>query len=216
VTNHDDELAPYEIASDQGIPVELPSGAVHFVITDGEARYLQDKIERYLKDNHFINISDIQDIDKMVVFELMIHRWTLWLSKGRDYFDEDINVKQYADRVSSYSTEVRQLKKSLGVDKATRDRTKGDDSIPALWANLLRRGKEFGVMRNEQFVATITAFQRLKALLQFHDNADEIERRENHCEVDDIMQILREEVRKFDALDEQFRHERQTLWIRQQ
>lgn len=194
----------------------LPSGAVYYVLTSGESAYLSDRILRYQADNHFINVSDIQDIDKMIVFELLIHRWTLWLSKGRDYYDEDINIKQFAEMVNSYSTEVRQLKKALGVDKVTRDRTRGDDSLPAFWAHLQRRAKEFGVMRNEQLVATITAFQRLKALLQFHDNADEIERRENHCEIDDLVQLLREEIARFDQIDETFRHEKQSLWVRRQ
>lgn len=210
------DVRPYEIQSDGGIPVQLPSGALYFVITDEEERYLTDRISRYLTDNHFVNVSDVQDIDKMITFELLIFRWTLWISKGRDYFDEDINVKQFAEMVKEYSTEVRQLKKSLGVDKTTRDRTRGDDSIAALWENLQRRAAEFGYKRNEELVAVITAFQRVKAMITFHDNCDELERKENACELTDVLSVLREEIRKFDAIDESFKFEKQTLWVRQQ
>jgi hypothetical protein len=210
------DARPYEFQADDGIPVALPSGAEYSVLTDGEAHYLNDKIARYLNDNHFVNVSDMQDIDRMIVFELLIHRWTLWLSRGRDYFDEDINVKQYADMVNSYSTEVRQLKRALGVDKNTRDRMRGDDSIPALWENLLRRGKEFGYARNQQYVQTLTSFQRLKAMVIFHDNCDPVERKENSCETADVLEVLRQEIAKFDAVDEKFRHEQQSLWIRNQ
>jgi hypothetical protein len=211
-----DDIAPYEIQSDDGIPVPLPSGAVYYVLTDGEENYLRDRIQRYLSDNHFVNVSDVQDIDKMIVFELLIHRWTMWLSRGRDYYNDDINIKQYAEMVNSYSTEVRQLKKALGVDKATRDRTRGDDSIAAHWDNLTRRAKEFGYMRNEQFAQTITSFQRIKAMLQFHRNCDATERKENHCEMEDVIDVIEEEIFKFDAIDEKFRFERQALWVRQQ
>lgn len=206
---------PYEVTSDGDIPVTLPSGATFQVQTAKESDYLQDLIKRYLTDNHFVNVSDIQDIDRMLVFELMIHRWSLWVSQARDYWNNDINAKTYSDMINDASREVRQLKKSLGVDKSTRDKTRGDDSIAALWANLLQRAKEFGYLRNEQMVQTITSFQRLKAILTFYDNADEIERKENACEMHDVLQVLRDELVKFDQLDEKFRHTQQKLWVRQ-
>lgn len=210
------DLRPFEIQTENGIPVQLPSGATYSVMTDSEKDYLEDKIVRYLSQNHFVNVSDLQDIDRMIVFELLIHRWTLWLSRGRDYFDEDINFKVYADQANAFSTEVRQLKKQLGVDKHTRDRTRGDDSIPALWDNLRRRAQEFGYNRNEQFYQTLTAFQRIKAIVTFHDNADTIERKENACEAEDVLDVLRDEITKFDAIDEKFRFQTQTTWVRQQ
>jgi hypothetical protein len=211
-----DDIRSYEIQAGGGIPVALPSGATYFVITDEEQRYLTERIQRYLSDNHFVNVSDVQDIDKMIVFELLIHRWTLWISRGRDYFDEDISVKQYAEMVKEYSTEVRQLKKALGVDKSTRDRTRGDDSIASLWENLRRRAAEFGYKRNEEYVQAITSFQRLKAMVTFHDKCDDVERKENACEIADVMEVLRDEIRKFDEIDERFKFEKQTLWVRSQ
>lgn len=209
------DIKPYEIQSDDGIPVGLPSGATFSVMTSEEKDYLEDKIKRYLSENRFVNISDYQDIDKMIVFELLIHRWTLWVSRGRDYFDEDIPFKVYADMCNSFSTEVRLLKKSLGIDKMSRDRSRGDDSIPALWDNLLRRAKEFSYARNEQAVQVLTSFQRLKAVLTFSDNCDAVERKENHCELEDVISVLREEIAKFDAIDESFRHSVQSTWIRE-
>lgn len=210
------DIQPYEVVADDGIPVEMPSGAIAYVMTGDEEDYLLDRITRYMSDNHFINVSDVQDIDKMLYFELFIHRWSLWMSKGRDYWGVDVNVRQLSEMVKDYSTEVRQLKKALGVDKTTRDRTRGDDSVAALWTNVLQRANEFGVMRNDQFVAVITSFQRLKAILTFHDNADEIERKENACETDDVIAVLRDEIHKFDAIDEEFRHTKQRLWVRRQ
>ena len=212
----DPDLRTYEIQAGEGIPVQLPSGATYYVLTDDEQRYLHDRIQRYLTDNHFVNVSDVQDIDKMITFELLIHRWTLWLSKGRDYYDEDINIKQYSEMVHGYSTEVRQIKKALGVDKNTRDRTRGDDSLAALWDNLKRRALEFGYKRNEEVDHVITSFQRLKAMLTFHDKCDDIERKENACEMKDVVEVLRDEIRKFDLIDEKFKVEKQVLWIRSQ
>ena len=114
------------------------------------------------------------------------------------------------------STEVRQLKKSLGLDKATRDRTRGDDSIAAFWDNLQRRAREFGYKRNEEAVQAITSMQRIKAMLQFHRNCDLTERKENHCEIEDVLEVIDEEVHLYDQIDEKFRFDVQTYWVRQQ
>lgn len=165
-----DDALPYEIQADEGIAVTLPSGATYYVHTDGEEHYLRDKITRYLSDNHFVNISDMQEIDRMITFELLIHRWSMWLARGKDYWNESINTKQFSDMVQDYSREVRQLKKALGVDKTSRDKTRGDDSIAALWDNLLRRAREFGYMRNEQMTQVITSFHRIKAMITLHKN----------------------------------------------
>lgn len=209
-------MTTFEDLAEDGIPVELPSGATYYTITHAEAEYLRDRISRYLSDNHFINVSDIQEIDRLITLETLVHRWTMWISKGRNYYDEDINVKLHSDMVGDASREIRQMKKALGLDKPSRDKVRGDDSVAALWDHLLRRAREFGYMRNEQYVQVITSFQRIKALVTFHDNCDEIERKENACEVDDILQALREELTKFDQIDEAFRHTAQTLWIRNQ
>lgn len=209
-------MTSFADVSEAGIPVELPSGATYYTITHAEAEYLRDRIHRYMSDNHFINVSDIQEIDRLITLETLSHRWTMWISKGRNYYDEDINIKQHSDMVQDASREIRQMKKALGLDKPSRDKVRGDDSVAALWDHLLRRAREFGYMRNEQLIATITAFQRIKALIQFHDNCDEIERKENACELEDIFEVLREEIAKFDKVDEDFRHQKQTLWIRNQ
>lgn len=209
-------MTTFQDLSEEGIPVELPSGATHYTITHAEAEYLRDLAERYLSDNHFMNIADLKEIDRLITLETLAHRWSMWISKGRNYYDEDINVKVHSDMIQDASREIRQMKKALGLDKPSRDKVRGDDSVAALWDHLLRRAREFGYMRNEQLIAVVTAFQRLKALVIFYDNCDALERKENACELEDVFEVLREEIANFDSVDERFRHEKQTLWIRQQ
>lgn len=206
----------FDVTAEEGIPVGLPSGAMFWVLTQDEAEYLKERVARYLKDNHFVNVSDFQDIDKMVVFELFLHRWTLWLSKGRDYYDEEINSKQLADTVSSYSTELRLLKKNLGIDKPTRDRQRGDDSIPAYLDALRQRALEFGYHRNNQVAQVMEAFQRLSAMLTYHDNSTDDERLEFSVTIEDCFDVLRQEVSRWNAMDKEFRETKQSYWIRKQ
>jgi len=206
----------FEVGVEDGIPVQLPSGAMFRVLTQDEADYLKERVERYLADNHFVNVSDFQDIDKMVTFELFVHRWSLWLSKGMDYYGEEINADRLASTIASYSTELRLLKKNLGIDKPARDRSRGDDSVPAYLDALRQRAKEFGYHRNAQAAHVMEAFQRISALLTYHDNCTEEERLEFAVTQDDVFQVIRDEIAAWNALDEDFRKTKQTYWIRKQ
>ena len=206
----------FEIEAEEGQPVALPSGATFYVQTDSEKEYVEERVEKYLSHNHFTNISDFQDIDKMVTFELFMHRWSLWLSKGMDYFGNAVDEKSLARQINEFATEMRQLKKNIGIDKVSRDRQRGDDSVAAYLDKLKQRAKEFGITRNQQASKSIELFQELKALITFHDNADEIERAENHVKVDDILDWIRETaIPEFDKIDSEFRKTQQKMWIRE-
>lgn len=209
------DLSSFEISSPEGFSVGLPSGAEFLVLTSDEAAYIKDRVSRYLSENAFTNVSDLQDIDRMVTFELLVHRWSLWISKGVDYFNEEINERQLSERVKDFSSEIRQIKKTLGVDKVARDRTRGDDSIVNYLAQLKVRAREFGYMRNEQFNKTLELFHELKALITYHNNCDEAERLEGQVTQEDVFAWIQETaIPEFDAIDASFRDESQRFWIR--
>ncbi len=210
-------MPPFDITTTSGFSVILPSGAEFLVLTTDEVNYVKDRVTRYLTDNRFSNVSDLQDIDRMVMFELFVHRWSLWISKGVDYFNDEINERQLSDRVKEFSSEIRQLKKTLGVDKVARDKVRGDDSVSAYLAQLRSRAKEFGIMRDDQFNKAIELFHELKAKIEYHDNCDEHEKLEGQVTQDNIFQWIREEaIPKFQEIDDDFRETKQKMWIRRQ
>ena len=205
-----------EATNEGGIPVTLPSGGTYHVLTNTEKKFFEDKVKRYADEFHFTNVSDLSEVDRIVVGELIHHRWSIWVSKGRDYFDEEVSTTTFSRNMNDISHEVRQLKKNLGMDKVTRDKVSGDDSVPAYWDNLLKRAKEFGYMRNEQAVQAITSMMRIDALVTLYHNTDEQEKREFHAEWDDILKLISEELEKFHQIDTDFRQNVQRYWIRQQ
>lgn len=209
-------VTDYDVTVDEGIPVRLYSGAMFYVLSQAEADYLDERIKLYSSQNHFTNISDIQDVDKMVIFELFIHRWSLWLSKGVDYWNEQVAQRELSERLTNASRELRQVKAALGIDKKTRDRTHGDDSVPAYLDALKMRAREFGVMRNQQFDHVITAFQRISAFIGVYDRSDDQEAKEFGFTQEDLIQVIRDEVKAFEAIDAEFRKTKQQLWVRKQ
>lgn len=206
------------VAADQDgmVSVQLPSGAV-FPVHDEEYLYFTERVELYLTQNHFVNISDLQDVDRMVILELMVYRWGNWLSRQKDWWGDSIDENDTQRKLREFSTELRQLKRLLGIDKNSRDKLKGDDSVSAYISNLKMRAMEFGVMRERQLDKALELFQQMKALLTLHDNCDEIERRENHCTPEDVFEWLREvAILEYDEVDAYFRSHQQKLWIRNQ
>jgi hypothetical protein len=196
--------------------VALPSGAT-FPVHSEEVNYFVERADLYLKQNHFPNISDLQDVDRMLILELMVYRWGTWLSRQRDWWDEPIDPNETQKALKEYSTELRQLKKLLGIDKGARDKQRGEDSVSAYISNLLIRAKEFGVMRERQLDAALELFMDLRKLVTLHDNCDEQERRENHVTQDDVFDWIRTiAIPEFLAVDEYFRSHQQKTWVRSQ
>lgn len=194
------------------IEVTTPSRASFYVLTESERDYYHDMAGRYLNDNKFGNISDLQDLDRVLMMELMIYRWGRWISSECDYWGQEIDPERLNKGIKEFSTEVRQLKKAVGIDKPSRDRDKGE-SFATYVEDLRRRAKEFGVLRNEQAVAAITLFQELIALVQWHDNCTDEEKRENDIEAHDIIEWVRQVKPEFTEIDRKFRESSQKYWI---
>lgn len=199
------------------IEVTLPSGTSHPVLNHYEAEYLTERVARYHEDNALTNISDLQDLDRMLAMELFVHRWSIWVSQRSDYDGRAIDEAFYQRQVNAYSTELRQLKKLLGLDKPARDRTKGEGSVAHYWSQLGVRAKAFGVMRNRQLDRALILTNQLIGLVTFHKNATEAEREEFHVTAEDIVEWIDSVYRpEYSEIDEHFRHHEQTFWVRSQ
>jgi hypothetical protein len=200
------------------IEVVAPSGAIFPVLNEDERAYFEDVSARYLADNHFNNITDLQDLDRIINMELLCYRWNIWLSREMDYEGQGIDQEKILKFVNDFSKEIRLIKKQLGIDKSSRDKDKGE-SIAKYIDNLRIRAKEFGVYRNEQSVKAITLFKELQSLVILNKNCTPEERRENRdirAEVDDIFDwLINVAIPEMEEIELAFR-ENQKMWVRDQ
>lgn len=117
--------------------------------------------------------------------------------------------------ITGNSVETRLLKLSLGIDKATRDKDKGE-SLADYVQNLLDRAKQFGYHRNEQYELVVTKFHELRSMILTFDRCDEEERAQLDLSYESIFQWLREKVIKdFDEHAAAFRKQ-QSIWVKKQ
>jgi hypothetical protein len=197
------------------VPVaEGPTGAKFTVLTEAEKEYYESSAARYQKDNIFTNISDLRELERILGLETMVYRWTQWSMEEKDYFGDPVNVGDLQKQVKDYSGEIRLIKKSLGIDKATREKDHGE-TVAEYIANLRRRALEFGFMRNEQSIKAITLWQELVGVVTFHLNSNADERNEFHANESDVIKWVVDHIAEFEAIDRAFRQTSQSLWIRE-
>lgn len=199
-------------------PVFLPSGAP-FSVHKNEEEYFIDRVRKYQEDLAFSNVSDLQDLDRVLIGELLCWRWGQWIMAQKNYWAEAVDESALQKQIKETSHELRMVKGTLGMDKVSRDRASGQDSVAHYLEQLPIRAKAFGYMRNDQFNRALEIFNQLRSLVTFHDGCDEDERRERHIQVDDILNWLREQAfPEYDEIDRKFRQEGndpQKGWIRE-
>jgi hypothetical protein len=207
-----DELA-LTVAAIEPPTVLSPSGAEIKLLSDGEKEFYEQIAARYLEDNILSNISDLQELDRILVMEAMIYRWSQWLLEEKDYFGEPVSVADLQKNISDYSKEIRLVKKALGIDKATREKEHGE-TVADYIHNLKLRAQEFGVVRNQQAYAAITLWQELVGIITFHLNSSPDERNEFKANERDVIEWIISKLPEFNKIDEEFRESSQKIWIR--
>lgn len=195
-------------------PVMLPSGGT-FWVYQREVQYFQERSKKYQKDHKFTNTGDLATLDQILMLELLAWRWLNWTSQQKDYWGDAINESGYARSIKDVSAELRQLKGSLGIDKVTRDKQRGEDSVSTYLQNLRIRAKEFGITRETQLDKALELFNQLKALLTLHDNCTPDERIEMACTDPEVLDWIRSiAIPEYDAIDAHFRENSQRMWVR--
>lgn len=201
---------PYGV---QLFPVKSPSGAIFHVQTLEESDWYDHRRDQYLAHNHFVNISDLEDMDRLLMFELMVYRWSLWATQGFDYLYARVEENALKNNIREYSVEIRQIKAALGIDKVNRDKDKGENFGEYL-RNFLIRAKEFGYHRNKQYAFAVTSFWKLHAIVRVYKRTDEQERVELGLTPEKIIEIIDEEMLKpFDKIEQDYR-KNQAIWVR--
>jgi hypothetical protein len=209
--DNEDELHDEDMAN-----IVLPSGA-RFAVHTSEIDYTVERCRRYQSDNSFQNISDMQDLDRLIMAELIVYRYSRWISLQKDYWGDAIDERTLNTSMKSLAQEIRLIKQSLSLDKKTRDLQRGEDSTSAYLAALRERAKAFGYTREKQLDKALELFNEIKARVTFWENTDEIEQVEQETRAVDVIKWLQEEaIPEYDAIDAHFRENEQKYWISKQ
>lgn len=188
-----------------GQQVLLPSGATLDVLTDDEADYVTSIAASYQEQFMFESISDIQELDRLVAMELQCHRYHQWVSRGKKYDDKPIDDQQLNRAIRDHSTEIRLIKKTLGIDRVSREKERGLGSVHQFIHELLTYAREFGLHRVEQLDLGLELINQVISLAILWDNCTPEERSDMGYTAEEILRWILETAKpEYEALDAYF------------
>lgn len=196
--------------------VKLVSGKIAQVQTEAEADWFEATRDAYLEQLRFTEKTDLIDLDRLLIHELMIFRWTQWSMSGTDYDGDMVDEKRVTTDIKAYSDQINKIKESMGLNKKARDAAANEGDFSQWIADLKMRAKVFGVHREKQLTKALTLVQELSAIVGVYDRSDAEERQRVGFEsADDILKWVRETLLpEFHAIDQYFQEHEQRYWIR--
>jgi hypothetical protein len=196
--------------------VELCSGEKLPVMTEVEQRWFVDTKTKYLSQNKFTDVTDLQDMDRLLGLELMMFRWTQFLSAGVDYHRNIIDDELVRKQIKEQSDAITKLKTSLGLDKKAREAALNEGNFHTWFMDVKRRAKIFGIHRENQLNVALSLMNELSGIVGAYDRSDEEERKKLGFETEGhILAWIRESmIPQFKEVDEHFVNNEQKMWKR--
>ncbi len=187
------------------------------VATEEESEFYQAQKGKYLEENTFTAISDLTDLDRMLMLELQMFRTTKFLSSMRDYDGHDLTQASLIDlrrQTKVIADLIRDVKTDLGLTRTARQQAEAE-SVGAYLVELRTRAKEQGVKREKELTSALTLIHELISLVETYDRADAVERRKLGLEgPEDFLDWCRMKlIPEFRRLDEYFREHSQKYWV---
>lgn len=221
----DDLSKPFELfkatptdngkAGEDLFQVELPSGAFIAVPTEAEALHLGVKVQQYRDQYALDNVADLGEVDRCLTLELLSHRYQTWLARRTDYDGVKIDENALQQRCKEMSNELRQIKKTLGIDKVSRERQTGKGSAYQRVSDILDRARRFGLMRNEQSAKATELAMELISMMTARSNCkNDKQKRMLRVTDEDIFEWIENIFTpEFMAIDAAYRESDQRMWI---
>jgi hypothetical protein len=209
-------LSPDEFDGILRVEVSMVSGEVVRVLGDVEARWFNATRDSYLEQLHFTETTDLRDLDRLLVLELMVFRWTQQLAAGQDYIGMEIDEEKIRKNIKEYSEAVTKIKESMGLNKKARDDAANSGDFATWLADLKTRAKAFGIHREHQLSKALVLINECLSIVTAFDRADEEERHKLGFETEkDIVDWIRSTMAlEYRAVDEHFRDTDQRYWVR--
>jgi hypothetical protein len=153
-------------------------------VTDGvlqvqgrsEAAWYDATRDSYMAQTHFSETTDLQDLDRLLSLELLVHRWVGFLASGRDYTGAQVDEEGLKKSLREYSAELVKVKDSMGLSRKVRDAAANNGDFASYVAQLRIRAKEFGIHREKQVALALNLMNDLSAHVGAFDRSDKEER----------------------------------------
>lgn len=201
----------------RAITVKLVSGKDMEVLNKYEQEWFNDTRNAYGSQLKFTDETDKQDLDRVMIHELMIFRWSQWISANKDYDGDMVDEERLRRNIKEYSDQLNKIKESLGLNKKHRDAAAAEGNFAGWLQELRTRARAFGFHRETQLTKMISLGKELFSIVTTFERADAEERKKLGFETEaEIVAWIRNYMKpEFDKLDEYFKTHEQKYWIQE-
>jgi hypothetical protein len=194
--------------------VRTPQGGTLDVMGDAERNWYEQQRDLYMSQNDYTQASDIAELDRLLLMELMVFRWSQWLASGKEYDGTLIDDPTRLRRATQdFSVQILKIKEGLRLDRKAREADTGE-TFADRWQWLTRHAKQLGVTRERQLGVALELMNEIFSIISIYDRCNAEERKK--LELDDeaaVVEHIRALRPRYDEVDEHFRTHQQRFWI---
>lgn len=194
----------------QNLIVRTPSGNKFEVMTKQEKDYASDLFKKYESEYKFENPADITLLESLVSLQILLFRYSSWLTKQQDYEGNPIDIREIQSLVIELQREVRQLQDTLGISRKSR---MGADAKPAeIISEILKKAKEYGVHKNQVAWKFLLAYYEIKHYIGLYRRCDDVDRKRLGVTAEEVIDKIESVISEIARFEEEFKQKRK-LWL---
>lgn len=205
--------------------VELPGGGGHIPLQSQEEVDRWSTLEQQYRDQYDLRkINDLTNLSTLLVQQINLYRAQLALSGRIPETDEDgyptgrmvqrvlksAEVKAYQEQITTASKEIREIERTMGIDKKSRDAA-GDESSKAWLMAMKSRAVRYKLHVSGRVLAYEEFAMELRWRVRLNEVGDAEDKQYEDCTEAGIIKWVREQLAELEQKDREFAQEEGAL-----
>lgn len=210
---------------DDSYRVDLPGGGggITLQTTEEVDRWLV--LEAAYRDQYDLRkINDLTNLGTLLVQHVNLYRAQQALTGRVPEIDEDdlptgryvsrvlkaVEVRAFQDQINTASKEIREIEKTMGIDKKSREAA-GDESLKSWLTMMKARAHRYGLHVSRRVTAYEEFCMELRWRLRLNEVGDAEDRHYEDCDADGILKWARAQLGALEEKDREFAQEEGAL-----
>lgn len=207
--------------------VDLPAGGHLFLRSADELGYFESVRDSYIADYNLVKTNDLALLSSLLSQQLEVYRAQQLMNGMEPVLDDkQVPTGEYAlvevkdatknaaqQRLIKATQEIREIEKSLGIDKKTRE-AGGQYSIEEYIATLKKAGRQYGVHIARRFKLHEAFVNGLRWRVRLFRNGDREDQQYHGVEtLEKVIQWAETEMKKIEDADKKHANEQGAMVI---
>lgn len=206
--------------------VELPAGGILHLQTPDEVQFWTESLARYSEDYTLAKQNDLIALGQLLQQQVLLFRFQTQINGMEPELDgNDVPTGKYKrvtlnpgevatiqKAMTATSQEMRELEKSLGIDKKTREQG-GTHTVDSYVKALKRAAHARGVHITERTLEYEKVINELRVRLRLLYNGDAEDRKYHNVTPKTVLDWLREECNRMEQVDKDFSTQKGKLFV---